>query len=95
MIILDMIFGFLLLFAGRSLFWLCVGIIGFLIGVHYAADWGFSNVNLASIPVFVGALLGAMLTYLFSSMAISAVGRAAEKVIESVRQQFKGAPSST
>ena len=37
--------------------------------------WNFSNVNLASVPVFVGALLGAMLTYLFSSLAIKAVGK--------------------
>jgi hypothetical protein len=34
-------------------------------GFVLPADWSFSNVNLASIPVFVGALLGAMLTYLF------------------------------
>jgi K(+)-stimulated pyrophosphate-energized sodium pump len=61
-------------------------------GMTLPADWSFSSVNLASVPVFVGALLGAMLTYLFSSMAISAVGRAAEKVIESVRQQFKENP---
>jgi K(+)-stimulated pyrophosphate-energized sodium pump len=61
-------------------------------GFTLPADWSFSNVNLASIPVFVGALLGAMLTYLFSSMAISAVGRAAEKVIEDVRAQFKENP---
>ena len=61
-------------------------------GFHLPLDWSFSNVNLASIPVFVGALLGAMLTYLFSSMAISAVGRAAEKVIEDVRAQFKENP---
>jgi K(+)-stimulated pyrophosphate-energized sodium pump len=61
-------------------------------GFQLPVDWSFSNVNLASIPVFVGALLGAMLTYLFSSMAISAVGRAAEKVIEDVRAQFKENP---
>jgi K(+)-stimulated pyrophosphate-energized sodium pump len=61
-------------------------------GFQLPLDWAFSNVNLASIPVFVGALLGAMLTYLFSSMAISAVGRAAEKVIEDVRAQFKENP---
>jgi len=61
-------------------------------GFVLPVDWSFSNVNLASIPVFVGALLGAMLTYLFSSMAISAVGRAAEKVIEDVRAQFKENP---
>ncbi|MHB1021468.1 MAG: sodium-translocating pyrophosphatase [Acidobacteriaceae bacterium] len=55
-------------------------------------DWSFTNINLASVPVFVGALLGAMLTYLFSSMAIKAVGRTAQYVIEDVRQQFKENP---
>jgi K(+)-stimulated pyrophosphate-energized sodium pump len=54
--------------------------------------WSFSNVNLASVPVFVGALLGAMLTYLFSSMAIKAVGRAAQTVIQDVHEQFKENP---
>src|SRR5262249_33753601 len=52
----------------------------------------FSNVNLASVPVFVGALLGAMLTYLFSSLAIKAVGRAAQTVIQDVHKQFKENP---
>jgi K(+)-stimulated pyrophosphate-energized sodium pump len=56
------------------------------------AGWQFSNVNLASVPVFVGALLGAMLTYLFSSMAIKAVGRTAQFVIKDVRAQFKENP---
>ena len=42
--------------------------------------------------MFVGALLGAMLTYLFSSMAIKAVGRTAQKVIEDVRAQFSENP---
>jgi K(+)-stimulated pyrophosphate-energized sodium pump len=54
--------------------------------------WSFSNVNLASVPVFVGGLLGAMLTYLFSSMAIKAVGRAAQTVIQDVHEQFKENP---
>jgi K(+)-stimulated pyrophosphate-energized sodium pump len=56
------------------------------------ANWQFSHVNLASVPVFVGALLGAMLTYLFSSMAIKAVGRTAQFVIQDVRAQFKENP---
>ena len=56
------------------------------------AGWSFSNVNLASVPVFVGALLGAMLTYLFSSMAIRAVGRAAQTVIQDVHEQFRNNP---
>src|ERR1700743_3442886 len=56
------------------------------------AGWQFSNVNMASVPVFVGALLGAMLTYLFSSMAIKAVGRTDQFVIKDVRAQFKENP---
>lgn len=61
-------------------------------GQTLAAGWSFSNVNLASVPVFVGGLLGAMLTYLFSSMAIKAVGRAAQTVIQDVHQQFRENP---
>ncbi len=61
-------------------------------GETLPAGWSFSNVNLASVPVFVGALLGAMLTYLFSSLAIKAVGRAAQFVIEDVRSQFRENP---
>jgi K(+)-stimulated pyrophosphate-energized sodium pump len=54
--------------------------------------WSFTNINLAEIPVFVGALLGAMLVYLFSSMAIKAVGRTAQKVVQDVRDQFRENP---
>ncbi|MDE3105254.1 MAG: sodium-translocating pyrophosphatase [Acidobacteriota bacterium] len=56
------------------------------------AGWSFTNINLAQVPVFVGALLGAMLTYLFSSLAIKAVGRSAQMVVQDVRQQFKENP---
>ncbi len=56
------------------------------------SDWHFTNVNLASVPVFVGGLLGAMLVFLFSSMAIHAVGRTAQYVIEDVHAQFKENP---
>jgi len=49
----------------------------------------FDVVNLASVPVFVGALLGAMLVFLFASLAIRAVSKTAQSVIEAVRIQFK------
>jgi K(+)-stimulated pyrophosphate-energized sodium pump len=49
----------------------------------------FTTVNLASVPVFVGALLGAMLVFLFASLAIRAVSKTAQSVIEAVRIQFK------
>ena len=49
----------------------------------------FDVVNLAEIQVFVGALLGAMLVFLFASFAIRAVSKTAQSVIEAVRIQFK------
>ncbi|HTH52919.1 MAG TPA: sodium-translocating pyrophosphatase [Edaphobacter sp.] len=61
-------------------------------GGYMPAGWSFTNINLAQVPVFVGALLGAMLTYLFSSMAIKAVGRTAQMVVQDVRAQFAENP---
>ena len=49
-------------------------------------------VDIGQVPVFAGALLGAMLVFLFSSFAIKAVGRSAQIVIEEVRRQFKANP---
>jgi K(+)-stimulated pyrophosphate-energized sodium pump len=49
-------------------------------------------VNLANPPVFIAALIGAMLIFLFSSLAIRAVGRAAQGMIEEVRRQFREDP---
>jgi K(+)-stimulated pyrophosphate-energized sodium pump len=56
------------------------------------AGWSFTNINLAEIPVFAGAMLGAMLTFLFSSLAIKAVGRTAQMVVKDVRDQFRENP---
>ena len=49
-------------------------------------------INLNKPEVFVGALLGSVLVYLFSSLAIKAVGRAAYAIINNVREQFKNNP---
>src|SRR6266542_3008727 len=50
------------------------------------------SVNLAKVDVFVAALLAAMLVYFFSSLAIRAVGRAAQAIIFEVRRQFREHP---
>jgi K(+)-stimulated pyrophosphate-energized sodium pump len=52
----------------------------------------FDAVNLAKVDVFIGGLLGAMLVYLFSSLAIRAVGKAGSAIIEEVRTQFREHP---
>jgi K(+)-stimulated pyrophosphate-energized sodium pump len=49
-------------------------------------------VDLAKPVVFVGALVGAMLVFLFSSWAIRAVGRAAQAIIAEVRRQYAHLP---
>jgi len=50
------------------------------------------SVNLADPLVFTGALLGGTLVFIFSSMTIRAVGKAAYSVIQAVREQFKAKP---
>jgi K(+)-stimulated pyrophosphate-energized sodium pump len=50
------------------------------------------KVDIAQPDVFVGALVGAMLVFLFASLAIRAVGKAAHKMINEVRRQFKEIP---
>ena len=47
------------------------------------------NLNLTSPYLMTGVFVGAMLPFLFSSMTIGAVGRAAEKMVNEVRRQFK------
>jgi H(+)-translocating pyrophosphatase len=49
-------------------------------------------VNIAKPEVFIGGLLGAMLVFFFSGLAIKAVGRAAGVVIQDVRAQFREHP---
>jgi K(+)-stimulated pyrophosphate-energized sodium pump len=49
-------------------------------------------VNVAEPKVFVGGLIGAMIVFLFTSLAIRAVGNAAGDMIEEVRRQFRADP---
>jgi K(+)-stimulated pyrophosphate-energized sodium pump len=50
------------------------------------------GVDLTRVPVFVGGLLGATLVFVFSSLAIKAVGKVAQVVINEVRRQFRENP---
>ena len=50
------------------------------------------SVNLANVDVFIAALIGAMLVYFFSSLAIRAVGTTAQAIIVEVRRQFREMP---
>jgi K(+)-stimulated pyrophosphate-energized sodium pump len=49
-------------------------------------------VDISNVASFVSALLAVMIVFLFSSLAIRAVGQAASKIIEEVRRQFREDP---
>jgi K(+)-stimulated pyrophosphate-energized sodium pump len=53
---------------------------------------GRITIDLSQVWVFVGGLLGVMLVYMFSSLAIRAVGKTAGSIIEEVRRQFRESP---
>ncbi len=50
------------------------------------------RLDVGVVEVFIGLFLGAMLPFLFASLTIDAVGRAANKMIEEVRRQFREIP---
>ena len=53
---------------------------------------GIKKIDIANPLVMAGLFVGGMLPFLFSSMAMSAVGRAAMAMIEEVRRQFNEIP---
>ncbi len=53
---------------------------------------GSLDLNITKVEVFIGLFAGAMLPFLFAALTISAVGRAANQMIEEVRRQFREIP---
>ena len=61
----------------------------FLLFSAYLEEANFEVVDLADVNVFVGAFLGAMVVFFFTSLTLRAVGRAAGVIVEEVRKQFR------
>ncbi|HZH54813.1 MAG TPA: sodium-translocating pyrophosphatase [Sphingobacteriaceae bacterium] len=53
---------------------------------------GIDAINIYKAPVLAALLIGAMIPFIFSSLAIAAVGRAAMAMVEEVRRQFREIP---
>lgn len=60
--------------------------------VAYAQAARLTTIDLNDPKVMVGLFIGGLLPFAFSAMSIQAVSRAAEKMIEEVRRQFREIP---
>ncbi len=56
------------------------------------AEGTILSLDVGEVDVFIGLFLGAMLPFVFAALTLDAVGRAANKMIEEVRRQFREIP---
>ena len=78
-----------LLRAGQTVFEFTNGL---KVNIKEASIWDFVDyyqVNLMNPKVVVGIFIGAVMAFLFCGLTMKAVGRAAQKMVEEVRRQFK------
>ena len=60
--------------------------------VSYANAVGMDAINILDYRVIIGIFIGGMLTFLFSAFTMESVSKAAYKMIEEVRRQFREKP---
>jgi len=84
--------GYAMVSAGLAAFLLFQAYLDRVSFIKFGETGLYTIVDIARIEVFVGALLAAMIVYLFSAWAIKAVGKTASKIIEEVRRQFREDP---
>jgi K(+)-stimulated pyrophosphate-energized sodium pump len=53
---------------------------------------GISQIDIYKAPVLAGLFIGGMIPFIFSALAISAVGKAAMEMVNEVRRQFREIP---
>ena len=60
--------------------------------VSYAQETGLQAISILDPQVVIGVLIGGMLPFLFSALTMGSVSKAAYKMIEEVRRQFRDIP---
>lgn len=61
-------------------------------GADFGANGGLPQLNIMNPMTLSGAIVGGAIPFLFSGMLIDAVAKAARKMVEEVRRQFKEKP---
>ncbi|MDR2070825.1 MAG: sodium-translocating pyrophosphatase [Treponema sp.] len=64
-------------------------IVAYIDEIHIKDPAFVINLNITNPTTLIGLFVGAMLPFLFSSLTMSAVGRAAQSIVIEVRRQFK------
>jgi hypothetical protein len=72
--IINLLLGVLLLFLGRRLFWLFVGVAGFLVGLNFAAQIATGSESSRLLIALIAGILGAVLAVLLQKVAIAIAG---------------------
>ena len=82
--------------ASVALFASFIETIGSQLNLHVSGTQLFNQIatqiNVANPTTFIGLLIGGSVAFLFSSLAIRAVGRSAGTVVQEVRRQFREHP---
>jgi K(+)-stimulated pyrophosphate-energized sodium pump len=82
--------------AAVALFASFIETIGSQLNLHASGSQLFhqiaAQINVADPTTFIGLLIGGSVAFLFSSLAIRAVGRSAGTVVQEVRRQFRDHP---
>ncbi|MAG44942.1 sodium-translocating pyrophosphatase [bacterium] len=60
-----------------------------VLSVSYAKIVGLESINIIQPKVMIGLFIGGLLPFIFSSMTMKAVGKAAFGIVEEVRRQFR------
>lgn len=92
--ILDIIFGGALLVAGRRLFWLFVGVIGFIVGVELSIRLFHGNDLFTILAGLVLGLLFALLAVFVETLAIGLSGFLGGGYVGLSIAQMLGSPSN-
>lgn len=70
----------------------CAGLAALVLFSDYSSQQGGLVCDLGDFRVIIGLLLGALIPYLCSALAMEAVGKAAGDIVNEVRRQFKEIP---